>query len=177
MSENLLKQADQLKSEADELLLKVNLEKHFSDLGQVHVVSSYALDLMFRPDIDIFITLKSCDLDKAIIKTKELLDTKLFQTIGFANHLDFPFPSNWRGCYWELKVIKPNIIWKFDVWYTAESSIKAIQAIPIIQSKLQADPSTRLKILTRKQTLFDGVKYRNNLNGFKICEEILGKIL
>lgn len=176
MSDDLLKISIDLRLEAEAIIQETDFHNLFSILGQVNFVGSYALDLMFRPDIDVFVCNPDCQLDQAITKTKMLLDSNYFQTVVFANHLKYPFPGNWHGCYWELKIIKPERTWKFDVWYTAERPIKSIEVISLIKARLKQDPTTRLKILERKQALFDGVHYRDAMTGFKIYQEILGTL-
>ncbi len=38
------------------------------------------------------------------------------------------------------------------------------------------NPDARGKILQLKDELFDGAKYKDNMNGFKIYEKVLGEI-
>lgn len=147
-----------------------------SKIGKIDFVGSYALDLLYRPDIDLFVSTDDCSKNKAINTTKELLDSGLFQTVGFADWTKEKAPNSLPGFYWELVVFKNNKIWKFDVWYTAEKKIATIEKTQKILEKLADNPGAKGEILKLKDELFDGVKYKNNMNGFKIYEKVLGEI-
>ena len=54
--------------------------------------------------------------------------------------------------------------------------IITIEKTKKILIKLQQNPEAREQILKIKQNLYDGNTYRNNMNGFKIYEQVLGKI-
>ncbi|MBI2309605.1 hypothetical protein HYU89_01785 [Candidatus Collierbacteria bacterium] len=131
---------------------------------------------MYRTDIDIFVTSNDCSKDLAISTTKEFLDSGLFQTVGFANHMDYKAPNGLSGYYWELIVVKGSRKWKFDVWYTAEEKIRTIENTKKILAKLSVNKAARGKILKLKNSFFNGEKYIDDMNGFKIYEEVLGKI-
>lgn len=172
---DLISLSNELKKEADSLISETHVVDILNKLGKIDFVGSYALNLIYRPDIDIFVTSDTCSNEKAIAITKEFLDSGLFQTVGFANHTHHKAPNNLNGYYWELIVIKNDRKWKFDVWYTAEKKIVSIENVEKILDKLRKDNEARIKILELKDKLFNGTTYKNNMNGLKIYEEILGK--
>ena len=104
------------------------------------------------------------------------MDSSSFQTVGFADWTKEKAPNSLPGFYWELVVYKNGRRWKFDVWYTSEQKIMTIDKTKKILSKLKDNPDARGKILQLKNKLFDGVSYKDNMNGFKIYERVLGKI-
>jgi len=173
---SLIKKSQNLQKSAEEIVRKTDIVKMLSTLGKVDFVGSYALKLLYRPDIDVFVTSQNCSKTRAIKLTKEFLDKDIFQTIGFANGHDFKLPNNLDGYYWELIYIVDGIKWKFDVWYTAVTDIKSIRNTKVVQAKLKENPSATQKILELKHKLYNGVTYREGMNGFKIYEKILGKI-
>lgn len=175
-NEDLIKRADELKEEADNIIGETEIVKVLSKLGKVDFVGSYALNLLYRMDIDVFVTSDNCSKSLAITTTKELLDRDLFQTVGLANCTDYEAPNGLPGFYWELIFIRGDRKWKFDIWYTAEKEIRTIENTKKILVKLESNKEAREKILKLKEELFYGEKYKNDMNGFKIYEQVLGKI-
>lgn len=173
---DLIKKSDILKSEADNIVSESGVVRTLEKIGKVDFVGSYALNLLYRSDIDIFVTSRNCSKEVAIATTKEFLDNGLFQTVGFANRTDYQPPNGLPGYYWELIVVRGERKWKFDVWYTAEEKIKTIENTRKILEKLRNDSYARGEILKLKDKLFDGTKYKENMNGFKIYEKVLGKV-
>ncbi len=173
---DLLDRSDKLKQEADHVIKEAGIVKTFSRLGKIDFVGSYALNLLYRHDIDLFVTTDNCSRDSAVAITKELLDNRLFQTVGFADWTKEKAPNSLPGFYWELAVYKNDKRWKFDIWYTAEKKILTIEKTQKILVKLRENPNARGKILLLKDKLFDGTKYKDNMNGFKIYESVLGEI-
>ncbi len=118
---NVVASSDQLKSEANEVVKSAKITSFFEKIGQVVFVGSYELNLLLRLDIDLFVKSKDCLLKAALNTTKQLLDSKLFQTVGFANCTDYQCPNGLSGYYWELLYEHKGRRWKFDVWHTAET--------------------------------------------------------
>jgi len=174
--EELLTQADHLKQEAKAVIKETGIVDILSKIGKIDFVGSYVLNLLYRPDIDLFVSTDNCSRDKAVATTKEILDNDLFQTVGYANWTKEKAPNSLPGYYWELVVYKNEKRWKFDVWYTSEQKIMSIEKTQKILAKLRDNPDARGKILQLKNELFDGVKYKDNMNGFKIYEKVLGEI-
>jgi hypothetical protein len=173
---DLIQKSKDLKKDADLVISKLKIKEILKKLGKVTFVGSYALDLLFRPDIDIYVQSRDCSRKKAVNITKILLDSDLFQTVGFADWSNQPSPSGERDFYWELINFSHKYQWKFDVWYTRYEDIKTIWITEKIINKLKNNPNARLQILQLKDKYYDGVKYRNGMNGIKIYEQVLGKI-
>lgn len=175
-TDDLLTRADKLRLEADAVIRKSEVQDILGKIGKIHFVGSYALNLLFRRDIDLFVVSDDCSKGTATETTKKLLDSQLFQTVGFANGVDYDLPNQLKGYYWELVFYEEGNRWKFDIWYTAEKNIKTIEKTQKIADKLAQKPEARGQILKLKEDLYDGVAYKDNMNGFKIYEKVLGKI-
>ena len=81
----LIKQSDELKQEAEQVVKDTKIINILSKIGKIDFVGSYALNLLYRPDIDLFVSTNNCTRESAVATTKELLDSGLFQTVGFAD--------------------------------------------------------------------------------------------
>jgi len=173
---NLLTNAQQLQQEADQVIQLTDVEKTFAALGKITYVGSYVLQLLYRRDIDFFVQDNECSYDKAKKTTLQLINSGLFQTVGFADWTEQKPPNNLKGFYWELIYYLNGQKWKFDVWYTKEQNIKSIEKTHKILKKLEEQPEAREKILQLKQQHSDGFVYTDGYYGFKIYEQVLGKI-
>lgn len=174
---DLIEKSENLKKDADLVISRTKINDLLGKLGRVTFVGSYALDLLYRPDIDIFVQNKNCSREKAMETTKVFLDSGFFQTVGFADRSKQqpPDPAV-PGFYWELIHYSSKYRWKFDIWYTAIRDIKTIEVTHRIIQKLKETPSARRQILQLKEKYFDGEKYRNGIDGMKIYEQVLGKV-
>lgn len=173
---NLIQKSEDLKQDADQVIGKTKITEMLSGLGKVTFVGSYAFNLLYRPDIDIFVRSKDCSKEKAIGLTKEFLDSGFYQTVGFADWSDRRPPNGVTGYYWELIHFSDKYQWKFDIWYTAIEDVKTIGITNRILEKLRERPEARQQILKLKAQYFDGVKYHDGMNGIKIYEQVLGKV-
>ena len=175
-TKDLLTRADELRVEADTVFKKSEVQAILGKIGKIYFVGSYALNLLFRRDMDLFVVSDDCSMETATETTKKFLDSQLFQTVGFANGVDYDLPNQLKGYYWELVFYEDGNRWKFDIWYTAEKNIKTIEKTQKIADKLAQKPEARGQILKLKEELYDGVTYKGSMNGFKIYEKVLGNI-
>ena len=67
---DLLKRSEDLKKDADSVIKQSKIKELFGELGKVTFVGSYVLDLLYRPDIDIFVQSSDCSRKKAVELTK-----------------------------------------------------------------------------------------------------------
>ena len=173
---DLIKKSGDLKKDANSIISRTKIKNLLEKLGKVTFVGSYALDLLHRPDIDIFVQSSDCSCKKAVDMTKVFLDSNFFQTVGFADWTEQKSPNNVTGFYWELIHYSDKYCWKFDIWYTAIEDIKTIKVTKRIIDKLRNNPNARQQILQLKDKYCDGLKYRDDMNSMKIYEQVLGKI-
>ena len=162
------------KNIAEKIIKDTEIIKILSILGDVRIVGSLNLDLLFRNDIDLLVFAQNPEESKAIDITKSLLDMNIFQTVGFSKNLDNDdYP---KGYYWELIYIHNHKKWKFDIWYLSKEQdyVKNL----ITQEKefekvLERYPDRREVILEIKGEFFDGVKYSEGLKSIEIYNAVL----
>src|SRR3989344_7232413 len=123
---DLIKKSEDLKKDADSVVEKSKVKELLAKLGMTTFVGSYALDLLYRPDIDIFVQSSDCSREKAVELTKIFLDSDFFQTVGFADWTKQQPLNNVSGFYWELIHYSAKYKWKFDIWYTVIEDIKTV---------------------------------------------------
>lgn len=159
---------------AEKLIKDTEIIKILSVLGDVKIVGSLNLDLLYRNDIDLLVFAQNPEESKAIDITKSLLDMNIFQTVGFSKNLDNDdYP---KGYYWELIYIHNHEKWKFDIWHLSQEQdyVKKLTAQEKEFKKiLERYPERRSTILEIKRDFFDGVKYRDELKSIEIYNAVL----
>ncbi len=175
-TQELLKRSEDLRKDADYVITQTKIYSILKSLGNVTCVGSYALDLLYRPDIDVFVQSETCTKENAIVTTKQFLDSGYFQTVGFVDWTEHDPPNKMRGFYWELVYYSKKYRWKFDVWYTSDINIESIRMTNVVSALLRKKQSAKLEILRLKDKYFDGIKYKDEMNGYKIYKKVLGNI-
>lgn len=173
MSANLIAKANQLSNDAEVIIADTRVKEIFSKIGTVNFVGSYKLGLMFRPDIDLAVISKSPNRESAVKITSELLLSGKFQTIGFADWFSYQGKNLKKGYYWELVYVYKGVYWKFDVWYSTKEEDDSIEPTERKRILLEKNPSAKEIILRLKNEFFDGIKYKNKVNGNRIYRAVL----
>lgn len=89
---DVVKHADELKREADSIITQSGVVDVLSGLGKINFVGSYALNLLHRNDIDIIVTSNICSRDLAMFATQKLIESSKYQTVGFADYVNYNTP-------------------------------------------------------------------------------------
>jgi hypothetical protein len=171
---DLLKNADLLRKEADSVIAFSHLKERLSKVGVLFVVGSYALDVMYRRDIDFVVIPKKISKNEVFELANELMKSDIFSDISISNKYDNrakPYP---KAFTLELWITHQKKDWKIDIWYTKNKSF-SINTTKSYLKLLQNNPKGRLKILKMKEKLFDGTKYKRGMNGNEIYKKVLGK--
>lgn len=116
-----MKTSQQVYKNAKSLLENTEIIDLFNNLGTVHIVGSYAANLMWDPDIDI-VVVTNTPQDSAIKAINILARKEKFQKLEFGDFKNHPKKNRpesfivnarkeWRGEKWEIEtwfVIKPD---------------------------------------------------------------------
>ncbi|MFC1710074.1 hypothetical protein ACFL0F_00230 [Patescibacteria group bacterium] len=173
MDENLITKADRLQKVANEIIKETGVATIFSRIGTVNFVGSYKLGLMSRPDIDMAIISTTPEKSKAVDITTELIQSEKFQTVGLADWFLYQGKNLKKGYYWELVYVFNEVYWKFDIWYSTKEEDDSIGPTERKQVLLEKNPSAKKTILRLKHEFYDGVKYKDKVNGNRIYRAVL----
>lgn len=162
------------KSEADEIFQQTKLLDVLSAYGTVHIIGSYVLDVMARPDLDIFVTASENDLQKAKAIMHQILDLDYFYEIAFADHVAVQLWSNIRGYYIQPHKLIGDHDWKLDIWLSTDEFFNnKTQEYLTRLEKSDKTAELRAKIIELKLHFRNGEKYRDKINGEKIYKTVL----
>jgi len=174
-SENDLLNTDrQLRSEADELLESRGLRKLLKEYAPIHVVGSYALELMVWRDLDVLMDAPKITIDEFFDLgrrvTALLSPWKMFFTDA-RNYDSTPYP---RGFYWGVRLgdLKKGA-WKIDLWaFGSQQSAEKVLECEQLKGKLGRQ--SRLTILRLKSQLWHDPRYRDQVTSQDIYDAVLG---
>ncbi len=175
---SLIKNSQNLCDTANKILKQTKAVEIFSQLGQVEVIGSLKLGLMYRRDLDLLVISDKIEKTKALEITKEFLDSGKFRTVALADYQTYPGFDMPLGFYWELVVIEDDQEWKFDVWYLEprERYTKLVlDSIKKFEQLLTQNPEKAEIILKIKEAYFDGIKYKDKVKSFDIYTAVLEK--
>ena len=162
-----------LRTEADALLESRGLRRLIEQHAPIHVVGSYALELMVWRDLDVLmdapgITVEEFfDLGKSI--TTALSPWKMF----FTNNRDHEGAPEPRGLYWGIRLgdIKTGS-WKIDLWaFEPEDTRQKILEYEHLKGRL--NQQNRLTILRLKSQLWRDARYRDQVTSQDIYHAVL----
>jgi hypothetical protein len=168
----------ELRAEADRVL-DAGLRDLLATYGDVHVIGSYALELMTWRDLDIHIVREPLDrvsffeLGGRIAELLEphrmhFRDETVEQTAGLP-----------RGLYWGIYLAEPGLpaealagAWKIDIWATARAGFEPVKRYcDRIRERLT--PETRDAILAIKSAVWQHPEYRRRFSSADIYDAVL----
>lgn len=152
---------EDIQLQAEQLLNTIQIQKYFSDLGEIEFVGSYVTRTLVRKDLDFFVlTENTPSLEQANYVTKQLLDSNLFQTVGFANCFDFEMKDKPKGYYWELVYRYQEDDWKFDIWYGNNEEPRlagAVSTTKKLKEILDSNSQKRKWLMSEKEKIIQGI--------------------
>jgi len=118
---DVVEYSNEIKREADEILKDTGIFDTLSMFGTPHIIGSYAMNLMYNPDIDIVVEAK--DLHGASMKALQtLVSGGCFEKIEYGDFVKFPRTHRPSGYILVLKTTRKDIKWEIEVWFLIEST-------------------------------------------------------
>lgn len=172
--DNPLEYSSKIKEEADMILNESGIIDIISCYGQVDLIGSYALDVMYRPDIDILVHGSIHDLSKAKEVTKQILDLDYFDELCFVNKVVPGSDKKPQGFYLQPRKKIGQNNWKFDLWLTTHGNFDDRNvALKKKLMNLKDVDGAREKIIILKDHFSNGTKYDHNLDGNRIYNAVI----
>jgi len=172
---DLLNTDRQLRTEADALLESRGLRALLQQYAPIHVVGSYALELMVWRDLDVLMDAPGITVNEFFELGGRIAAMLSPWKMFFTNNRDHQgTPSDPRGLYWGIRLgdIKAGA-WKIDLWaFELEQSREKILECQHLKSRL--NHQTRLTILRLKSQLWCDSRYGDQVTSQDIYDAVLG---
>jgi len=151
------------------LLETTNILKILSKFGEVHLIGSYAFDLMTEPDIDI-IVITNTPKESSESALEQISKLHLFQKLEYGDFQKFPRQNRPPFFIMNMKTSFENQNWEIETWFLPEASEKlSFTEMMKNISKNQKEDILKMK-MERKKNNID----KKNLSSFEIYQKVLG---
>lgn len=160
----------QLKNSAKSLLASVNILETLSKFGEVHVVGSYAFDLMTEPDIDVVVI--TDDPKGSSEKALEcVLGQHLFQKLEYGDFQKFPRENRPPFFIFNMRTPWEGEFFEIEAWFVpkaeAQEKLAFVEMMKNISDK-QKQEILELKLERKKK----GVD-KKELSSYQIYKKVL----
>ena len=159
---------NQLKNSAEDLLTSTNIIEILSKFGEVHIVGSYAFDLMTEPDIDLVVITSSPQ--KSSEDALEYVSKQhLFQKIEYGDFRKFPRENRPPFFIFNMRTPWDGKFFEIEAWFVPEAKGK-LDFVEIMKniSNEQKQKILELKIKRQKE----GIN-KSKLSSFEIYQQVL----
>ena len=166
-------QDQQLRAEADALLLRHGLLGILRQFGTPHLSGSYSLQLMTWRDLDIYLEMQPLNTERFLDLGRQLGRELKPRRLSFTDHLNFPTTEALSGLYWGIRTDELSRGgWKLDVWgVTAEVCAERLAFCEALERDLS--PETRLSILKIKNEICRLPEYRKEITSKHIYDAVV----
>ncbi len=158
-----------MKDAATSLLKSTDILNILARFGKVHVVGSYAFDLMTEPDIDLIVVTDDPkkSSEEALAHVSHL---HLFQKLEYGDFQKFPREKRPPFFIFNMRTPWEGKSFEIETWFLPD----AADQLAFVEKMKKISPEERQKILElklkRKQSGIDKAK----LSSFDIYQEVLG---
>lgn len=160
------------KKHAETLLQSTNLLNILKKFGNVHLVGSYPLNIMYGPDIDIIVGSKNIR-KSSMDALQEIIEKQIFRKVEYGDFVNFSMENRPKGYILVLKAIVEKINWEIEVWFLEDVS-KELNYYKTLKSKITK--LNRIKILEAKHLRHTSKTNKHSLSSYEIYDQILGTI-
>jgi len=112
----LLEQSRRIKQKAKTLLDKLELKRVFERYGEVEIIGSYALDVMWDRDIDIIVRCEE-SFESAKSALVDLIASRLVQKYEFGDFEKFPREKRPKAHIVNLQTEFEGEKWEIEIWF------------------------------------------------------------
>jgi len=160
------------KSQAKALLQSTKLLDVLKKFGDVHIIGSYPLNIMYGPDIDIVVESKNTRKGSTDA-LQEIIEKRLFRKIEYGDFVKFPMDKRPKGYILVIKAVVEGVKWEIEVWFLKNAS-KQLNYNKLLKSKITE--KNRIKFLEAKYLRDTSNTSKHALSSYEIYEQILGTI-
>ena len=167
-----IKKQDQLKKKATKILKDLKIIELLSKFGKVHIIGSYAYDLMTWEDIDTHIAVKEIKNEYAYELIEHLFENKNIYKLELQDYRKSIYSGRPQGLYCKVTYLeKPDIFWKIDVWFFVEGNDDGIKFVDWVKSNMTEEK--RNTILKIKSELGERLSKTTGISGSQVVRAVL----
>ncbi|USN45477.1 MAG: hypothetical protein H6502_05525 [Candidatus Woesearchaeota archaeon] len=162
---DLLAHAQKMRSQAKFLLEDSKALAILNQVGNVSVCGSYKHDLMYDPDIDLFVRTDT-PRESSLQALELLLQEKNFQKYEYGDFVDHPRPNRPSGYIICLRKEIEGVKWEIEIWFLSDEKPDCLENVDIT-------PEKQLEILQAKHDRSQSSTSKHEMSSFEIYKKIL----
>lgn len=167
---DVLEHSNHMRNTARHILQQSQIIETLSKHCTPQLTGSYALDLMFDPDIDIVVTTEyPKDVSRRVFN--DVLDQDFFQRYEYGDFVRFQRHNRPAGYIIVLAITIDAIYWEIEIWFVYERPPHEIEAMTYVQKHLV--PEAKAVILNAKYQRYVHGKDKSNISSVDIYYGIL----
>ena len=119
-NDDILAYSEKIKRTTKEILEGTGLLDTLATFGTVHVIGSYAMDLLYHPDIDVIVETED-PRASSVGALNALVAGGCFEKIEYGDFVKFPRENRPNGYILVLRTTRENVRWEIEVWFVTNS--------------------------------------------------------
>lgn len=163
-----MKTSKQIHSDAKSLLEDTKIIDLFNDLGTVHILGSYAANLMLDPDIDI-IVVTNTPKESALKAFNKLAEREQFQKLEFGDFKNYPEKNRPKSFIVNARKTWMGEKWEIETWFITELD----DQLEIVEKLKNLNDKAKKAILEKKKQRSSSGNSKHNLSSWDIYQDFL----
>ena len=147
-----------MKRTADAILAASGVAHVLERYGTPHFTGSYALDLMYGPDIDIVVVTEHPNASSRSV-LNQMLDQDFFQRYEYGDFVRFRCTNRPRGYIVVLAITVENVYWELEIWFLPERSQEETELMQFVRTHLTPQAKTTILRLKHQRQLAQTSKH------------------
>lgn len=158
-----------IKNAATKLLESTGILNILAQFGEVHIVGSYAFDLMTEPDIDLIVVTNNPrkSSEEALAYVSKL---HLFQKLEYGDFQKFPREKRPPFFIFNMRTPWEGESFEIETWFLPE----AADQLAFVEKMKKISPEQKQKILELKLKRKQSGTSKAELSSFDIYNDVLG---
>lgn len=163
-----MKTSKQVYEDARSLLENTEIIDLFDKLGTVHVVGSYAANLMWDPDIDI-VVITDTPQESAIKAINDLARKEKFQKLEFGDFKNYPKKNRPKSFIVNARREWKGEKWEIETWFVTELGDK----LEMVEKLKNLKNEDRESIIEKKKQRSLSGSTKHDLSSWEIYQDFI----
>jgi predicted nucleotidyltransferase len=163
-----MKTSQQVYEDAKSLLEDTKIIDLFNNLGTIHIVGSYAANLMWDPDIDI-VVITDTPKESAIKAINDLARKEKFQKLQFGDFKNYPMKDRPESFIINARKEWKGEKWEIETWFVTELDDK----LEIVEKLKNLNNNDKEAIIEKKKQRSLSGNTKHDLSSWEIYQDFI----
>lgn len=167
--EEIRKHSQKIKMQADSILNETGLIDILTEFGTPRIIGSYAMDLMYNPDLDIIVTSDNTR-NSSVKALGKIVEKRICQKLEYGDFVKFKREERPEGYIIVLKIEVDGTKWEVEIWFLSDAEKEEKDVHRIISSMT---PDKKDKILEFKYLADKNSITKHSISSLDIYEAVM----